>query len=197
MNKEKLTVLIILIIFSVGMTMGSLTATHTYHEGKYTFTLSNEDYSNLKNHKLKHTTVKTNNYKTINVPKYKNKKVNKYKWKSETVKAWDDIYKFIDNDTVSVMHYEYRIPSKYTSGWKFVDEYSKVKNNKETGYYIFKKKVKYTTTKKVKDGYKKEKFPINAEISVTADDNWNVNYYLGDSNHAGFYKSLGTYSFNP
>lgn len=179
MDKEKITVIIILTIFCIGMTMGFAAAGHTYKKSKWSATVSDNQYSKIQHikknglnseelasSKLPNFKVKTKQKYSYKNPVYKNKKVTKYKWQTKTVKAWDDNYEFVDNDTVRVEHYEYRIPSKYND-WKFVKEYSKSSDQKESGYYVFKKKVKYTTTKKVKSGYETVKVPVYAKFGTS------------------------------
>lgn len=145
------------------MTMGSIAAGHTYHKGKYSFTISDSQYKKIKHCKetgepMDGMVIKTKYKKTVKVPKYKNKKVTKYKWKYKKVKVWR--YDNIWGDYKS-----YKLPSKYRS-WKYVGDDTKESSNGQYsyGYHIFKKKVKYKTTKKVKSGFKKVKLPIKVYI---------------------------------
>ena len=48
MNKKKLLVIAILCIFCVGMAIGSASASHTFHKGKYKITVSDNQYKKLK-----------------------------------------------------------------------------------------------------------------------------------------------------
>lgn len=46
MNKKLL--ILFLVFFIVGMAMGSVSASHTYHKGKYSFTVSDSQYKKIK-----------------------------------------------------------------------------------------------------------------------------------------------------
>ncbi len=171
MNKQKFFVLTILTIFCIGMTLGCATASHTYHKGGYTFTVSDKYYKNIQSAKKGDYSgdvsfkVKTNKYKTVKVPKYKNKKVTKYKWKYKTVTTCYDYYDGYGN----LINYKNgkSISKDLKNGWKYYSSYttnSKYgKDGKKVSYHCkLKKKVKYKTTKKVKSGYKKVKVPVYA-----------------------------------
>ncbi len=160
MNKKTMLIIIILAIFCVGMTLGSVSASHTYKRGGYTFKVSDKTYSKIKEAKknkdgLVPFKVKTNKHQTIKVPKYKTKKVSKYKWKYKKLKVsqekyWDWEYKYYTDQT--------------SNGWKC---YKLTETDFEDGipythYVHLKKKVKYKATKKVKTGYKKVKVPVYA-----------------------------------
>lgn len=74
MNKKTMLIIIILAIFCVGMTLGSVSASHTYKRGGYTFKVSDKTYSKIKEAKknkdgLVPFKVKTNKHQTIKVPK--------------------------------------------------------------------------------------------------------------------------------
>lgn len=47
MNKKKILVILILCIFCVGITIGSASASHTFHKGKYKITVSENQYKKL------------------------------------------------------------------------------------------------------------------------------------------------------
>lgn len=161
MNKKLLV--IFLALFIVGMTMGCISASHTYHKGKYSFTVSDSQYKKIKHCKetgepMDGMVIKTKYKKTVKVPKYKNKKVTKHKWKYKKVKVWR-------YDNVWGDYKSYKLPSKYRS-WKYVGDKTKTSSNGQYsyGYHVFKKKVSYKTTKKVQSGYKKVKLPIKVYI---------------------------------
>ncbi len=193
MNKEKLVVLSILAIFCVGMTMGSAVAGHTYHEGDYTFTLSNTQYKQIKNHKVHYVYVKTSSYKTIKVPKYKTKKVTKYKWKYKTVKT--EAFKPYTYKTVKLNS----LGKYYKNGWKkHSTGYKSYKNQKKYlgyNYVVLKKKVSYKVNKKVKVGTKNIKVPVEAMVGIGGDGDWYAHYFAGDYSKYGVYKDLGWYYF--
>lgn len=167
MNNKTLLIFI-LTIFCIGMTMGSATASHTYHKGGYTFTVSDNQYKKIQevkkgNFKDVNYYIKTKHTKTVKVPKYKNKKVTKYKWKHKKV-----VYEYIT-------WYPYKgvkvsnLKDYYNNGWKKYSSGSNtLKNNKKYGaynYVLLKKKVPYTTTVKVKNGYKNVRCPVYALIA--------------------------------
>ncbi|MBQ3407991.1 MAG: hypothetical protein IJH12_02150 [Clostridia bacterium] len=65
-NTKKLILLLVLSIFLVGMLMGSATATHTVKVGKYTGTISDNDYKKLQNAKSKNKDCSVLNVKSNN-----------------------------------------------------------------------------------------------------------------------------------
>ena len=164
MNRKWLV--LFLAFFIVGMTMGCVSASHTYHKGKYSFTVSDSQYKKIQHCKntgepMDGMVIKTKYKKTVKVPKYKNKKVIKTKWKHKYVLTDKSYYK---NGKYHSKHYN-TVDKYYKKGWKF-DSYASEKNSKGgyNDYAYVKKKVKYTTTKKVKTGYKKVKLPIKVYI---------------------------------
>jgi exopolysaccharide biosynthesis protein len=141
------------------MLMGSAAASHTYTKGKYSFTVTDNQYKQIQNVKKGKSDsielyIKTKHKKTIKIQKYKNKQVTKTKWKYEYVKVWEHNY---NRGTYKT----YTVPSKYKS-WTFVKNYSKNTGSSDIGYKVFKKKVKYKTTVKVKNGYKNINAPVYA-----------------------------------
>ena len=48
MNKKKILVICILLIFTVGMVMGAASASHTFKKGKYKVKVSNKVYKQIK-----------------------------------------------------------------------------------------------------------------------------------------------------
>ena len=184
---DKRFVIIFLIFFITGMTLGCVSASHTYTKGKYSFTVSDGQYNKIKS-------VKKNNKGSVNykiktkytvkakVPTYKNKKVTKYKWKYKSVWTCSDYFDKYGN----WLQYKDRTSiSKYlNSGWKYHSSYVvKAKYGSDgsiSKYHVkLKKKVPYTTTKKVKSGYKTVKMPVYAVISTYSGLRWvdDYNYY--------------------
>lgn len=169
MNKRKLIVLIVLTVFCIGMTMSSVSASHTFKVGKYKGTVSDKQYKKLKTSKKKHkdyeVTVKTGKYYTYKKPIYKKKKVTKYKWEYKTVLQTKTVY---NSDFSESTDYDYDVDKYFDKGWTYYG-YKSVEENDGHVYKFyakFKKKVKYTTTKKVKTGYKKIKVPIYMTIAT-------------------------------
>lgn len=161
MDKKNFFVLLILFIFCTGMLLGSVAASHTYTKGGYSFTVSDSQYKKIQNVKKGKSDgfelyIKTKYKKTVKIQKYKNKKVTKTKWVKKYVKVWENNY-------VKGTYKTFKVPSKYKS-WKYVGDYSKNTGKSDIGYHVFKKKVKYTTTVKVKNGYKKVKAPVYASV---------------------------------
>ncbi|WP_296866353.1 hypothetical protein [uncultured Methanobrevibacter sp.] len=170
MNKKLL--ILFLVFFIVCMTIGSVSASHTYHKGKYSFTVSDSQYKKIKHCKntgepMNGMVIKTKYKKTVKVPKYKNKKVTKTKWKSKKMLVWKDYYDGYGN---WLKGKSCGNPGKYLNhGWKYKSSVTKTGKYGHDGnvvkyYNIFKKKVKYKTTKKVQTGYKKVKLPIKVYI---------------------------------
>lgn len=167
MKKSKILILVVLTIFVVGMTMSSVSASHTFKIGKYKGKLSDKKYKQLKNAnkngKYKRFVVKTGKYKIHKIPKYKKKKVTKYKWKYKTVLQTKSVY---NSDFSECTDYDYDVDKYFNNGWTYYG-YKSVEENDGHVYKFyakFKKKVKYTTTKKVKVGTKKVKAPVYMEI---------------------------------
>lgn len=155
--------LVFILFFVCGVSMGCVCASHTYHVNGYTFKVSDEKYNNIQRVKKYNDfsnvnfKVKTNKFKTVEVPKYKEKKVTKYKWKYAYVKKWK-------NNLVWGGYKEYKIPSKYKS-WKYIGDDVGYSSNGEYayGYHVFKKKVPVDkVVKKVKVGTKKVKLRVYA-----------------------------------
>lgn len=48
MNYRRIAIVLVLLIFVVGMTMGAASASHTYHKKGYKFTVSNSQYKKIK-----------------------------------------------------------------------------------------------------------------------------------------------------
>lgn len=167
MNKKKIVVLVVLTIFCVGMIMGSASASHTFKIGKYKGKISDKKYKQLKTAnkkgKYKRIVVKTGKYKTHKIAKYKKKKVTKYKWKYKKVLSFKSV---TSSDWTDTTYYDYDLDKYFDAGW---DIYGWTDTESDDGrifksYAKLKKKVKYTTTKKVKIGTKKVKAPVYMEI---------------------------------
>ena len=74
MNRKKILVLSILVIFCIGMTLGATSASHTFKIGKYKGTISDKQYNKLqtakKKGKEKLVYGKSKQYKTYKIPKF-------------------------------------------------------------------------------------------------------------------------------
>lgn len=175
MSKNKLLICGVLILFYVGLILGSVNASYTCKKGRYTFTVSDNQYKKIEYVKTHNDTknlemvadfkVKTNKYYDYKKPKYKLKKIKKYKWIYKTVFVGERHYNIKCNS--STYKNSVNIGDYYSShGWKRCGGYIKKYNGgRDVKYYSkFKKKVKTTATKKVKIGYKKLKLPIYAVI---------------------------------
>lgn len=192
MNTKKLLILIILAVFCIGMTMGTVDSAKIVKCGKYKCKLTKKDLKKIKNNGV--VWKKTGKYYTYKKPFYKKKKVKKYKWVTKKVlesETWDyDSYDYDsgDSDYWSDSE-EYLAVNKYwtSSKWKYCGSCSEkcgdsYYNNYDNGYQIynhykyytkFKKKVPYYTYKKVKTGkYKNVKVPIYMVISKNFQDGW-------------------------
>ena len=96
MNKRKILVILILLIFTVGMVMGSASASHTFKKGKYKVKVSDKTYNKIKKGKK----VLVKKVGTKKVTKWKTKKMKTYEsWiNSDGVlyksKSWNPYKKF-------------------------------------------------------------------------------------------------------
>lgn len=91
MNRKKILVLSILVIFCIGMTLGAASASHTFKLGKYKGKISDKQYKKLQSAKKKGKEKlvygKTKQYKTYKIPKFdKNGKKIGYKKVKSKVK---------------------------------------------------------------------------------------------------------------
>ena len=82
MNTKKLIVILILAIFCAGMVMGTASASHTFHKGKYKLTVTDKQYKKLK---------KTEGYAVCK----KVGTVKKTKWVTKKVKTFET---WVDSD---------------------------------------------------------------------------------------------------
>jgi len=162
---------------------------YTFKYGKLKGKLSYKQYLKLlkayNDGKYKEISVKTGKYNTYKVPKYTYKKVTSKKWKKISVLDSEFYYYPGGSD-----YEDYQTMSKYTKkGWTWCgssykdidygDGYSATKY-----YYKFKKKVKVTEKKKVKNGYKKVKYKIEMVVSSTEDYNgFSIEFY---DNYEGY-----------
>lgn len=162
---------------------------YKYKYGKLVGKISYKQYTKLLNSynagKYKQLSVKTGKYNTYKVPKYTYKKVTYKKWKYKKVLRsefwnWDDGSEWEDYDTWE----------KYTNkGWTWYGTSDKEKSYDDGSYYSahyykLKKKVKVTEKKKVKNGYKKVKYPIRMVVSSTEGYNgFDIEFY---DNYEGY-----------
>ena len=144
---------------------------YKFKYGKLVGKLSYKQYTKIlkayNSGKYKELSVKTGKYNTYKVPNYKYKKVTVKKWKYKKVLAseywsWDSGSEWEDYDTWET----------YTKkGWTWYgtsyDDESSGDSYYSATYYKLKKKVKVTEKKKIKNGYKKVKYPIRMVVSST------------------------------
>ena len=161
---------------------------YTYKYGKLKGKITYKQYTALlkayNQGKYKSITVKTGKYNTYKLPKYKYKKISTLKWKHIKVLvseywSWDGGSQWEDYDD-----WKY-----YTArGWKWYgtldDDDNSYDEYYSAHYYKLKKKVKVTEKKKIKDGYKKVKYPIRIVVSSTQGHN-GVSIEFYDS-HKGY-----------
>ena len=160
---------------------------YTFKYGKLKGKISYKQYVSLLNAynkgKYKEITVKTGKYNTYKVPKYKYKKVTKKKWVYKHVLNGED---FWSDDFIDYTTYDYSTDYYWNHGWTYYGNYYKTYDNGHHVKYFtkFKKKVKVTETKKVKNGYKKVKYEIRMVVSGTEDYNgFSIDFY---DNHEGY-----------
>ena len=173
MNKKKVLTIIVILIFTTGILMGSASASHTFkytfkngkYKKTYTATVSDKQYNKLK--KGNSLDVKCKQKYTYKKPILKKKKVKKYKW----------VYKYKLSSEHWYGESEYYYP-KAPKGYKWCG--TKIKDISSyhwKSYNKYKKKVAYWTTKKVKTGkYKKAK--TNAYMSIYCDPEENPNTFI-------------------
>lgn len=159
--------------------------------GKYSAKLSYKQYLSLlnaqNNGKFKEITLKTGKYNTYKFQKYKNKKVTVYKWKYKNV-LYREIYWNDDFSGYNVDD-DYTLDAYYWNhGWKSYGVYSKTYDDGhyEKHFTKYKKKLKTTITKKVKNGYKKVKYPIEIIITSFEEHNgFSIDFYDDYKGHLG------------
>lgn len=166
---------------------------YKYKYGKLVGKISYKQYTKLlkayNNGEYKDITVKTGKYNIYKVPKYKYKKVTVKKWKYKSVLDGEDVY-YSDDYGGGCDYYNYHAYNKYSKkGWTLCGSYYKIKDYSDgssvTKYYLkFKKKVKVTETKKIKNGYKKVKYPIRMVVVSTEGYNgFGIEFY---DKHEGY-----------
>ena len=178
-----------LALFVVGMAMSTAAASHTIKCGKYKATISDYKYNKLKKayhysdgFKIEGYDVKTKSYKKVKVPVYKKKKVTKTKWKYKTVLQSKTVY---SSDYSDMTNYDYDVDKYFKNGWSFYGSKSVESDDGHVYKYYakFKKKVKYTTTKKVKTGkYKTVKRPVYMYIAADSTPYACAECYYYDAN---------------
>ena len=167
---------------------------HSYFVGGYKFTLSDKEFKQLKNYKVRNVYVKTNSKIVVKVPKYKTKKVTKHKWKYKKVKT--EAFKPYTYDTVKLND----LNKYYKKGWKTHSTGFKSYKNQEKylgyNYVVLKKKVSYKVKKKVKSGYKKIKTSVVGKVSMGGYGTPYIYYYAGNLKDHHWYEVLGWYDFD-
>ncbi len=151
---------------------------HYFKAGKYTGKLTHKQYMRLVKAKINGKNadvhdIKTGKYYYTKMPAYKTVKVIKTKWVYKKVLSYESFY--YDDGTYD--SYSYDLTKYYNNGWTLYGWYDKDFVDGYESYAKFKKKVKYTTTKEVRSGYKIEKSPILMIISTS---NGNGQYAKGD-----------------
>lgn len=151
---------------------------HYFKAGKYTGKLTHKQYMRLVKAKIngknaQYYNIRTGKYYYTKMPVYKTVKVIKTKWVYKKVLSYEAFY--YDDGTID--SYDYDLTRYYDNGWKYYGSYSKEFIDGYEHYVKLKKKVKYTTTKEVRSGYKTEKSPILMIISTS---NGNSQYGKGD-----------------
>lgn len=152
---------------------------YTFKYGKLTGKISYKQYIKLLNAynkgKYKEVAVKTGKYKTYKVPKYKTVKTKKWKY----IKVLDNEFEFYPGGST---YHDYHTYSKYTKkGWTWYGTSYKTIDYGD-GYsvdkYFYKFKKKVTVNKKVKNGYKKVKYPIRMVVSSIEEYNgFSIEFY--------------------
>ena len=177
MDKKKILIILVLSIFVVGMVMGAASASHTFKKGKYKVTVSDKTYKQIK--KGDKVVVKKVGTKKVKVQKYKTKKVTKYKWKYKNVVTFKTVYNS-DFSDCTYHDYNYKHNQYVKNGWTYYGYKITKSANGRTVKTIdkFKKKVKVTETKKVKNGYKTVKKPLYMQIY----SGWTGDLETGHSN---------------
>lgn len=160
---------------------------YTFKCGNLVGKISYKQYSNILNEynkgNYKEITVNTGKYNTYKVPTYKTVKVTKEVWEYRKVLYYKDVYSSDWSDSTTTY---YDVDKYYNNGWTFYGSTYVEENDGHVHkvYQKFKKKVKVTETKKVKNGYKYEKYPIKMVVSSTEGYNgFSIEFY---DSHKGY-----------
>ncbi|MBQ2831167.1 Ig-like domain-containing protein [Methanobrevibacter sp.] len=144
---------------------------HTYTFGKYKFTVTKSQYDKIQ-YVIDHENdgyldtyadfkVNTGKYCKSKKPIYKTVKETKYKWEYKKVLSYESFYGNNYYDS-----YSYDLTSYYNQGWELYGWYDVDYSDGYESYAKLKKKVKYTSTKKVISGYKYKKLPVYAVVTT-------------------------------
>ena len=165
MKFKRVMIILILLIFTTGMLMGTASAEHTFTVGKYKAKVSDKQYNKLKKYKKKGKEysfkAKTTNKYTVK-KSYKYKTVYKKKWVYKKVLVGKTVYSydFMDSDYYD---YNYRHSDYVAKGWKYCG-YKIVKSNGGKvikTYDKFKKKKSVKTKVKVATSKKKKSYVMD------------------------------------
>ena len=132
MNHIKIVMILILFIFSVGMIMGTASASHTFQKGKYKVTISDKKYNKLKNNfKSYHKKVGSKKIK-----KWVNKKIKTYEtWMDK----YGNIYKTKSWNPYNKVGYNAKYvksKTKYYDDGSITWDYFKIKKTVKKSIYL-------------------------------------------------------------
>lgn len=143
---------------------------YTIKAGKYSIKLPYKKYLQLINaknhHKSGYVSLKTGDFYYYDAPAYKTVKVKKTKWVYKKVLSYESYY-YGDGTYDS---YSYSLSKYYNAGWQWYGSYDKSFSDGFESYAKLKKKVTYTVSKQVRDGYKSAKSPIYVIVELLPKD---------------------------
>ena len=143
---------------------------YTIKAGKYSIKLPYKKYLQLINaknhHKSGYVSLKTGDFYYYDAPAYKTVKVKKTKWVYKKVLSYESYY-YGDGTYDS---YSYSLSKYYNAGWQWYGSYDKSFSDGFESYAKLKKKVTYTVSKQVRDGYKSAKSPIYVMVELLPKD---------------------------
>ncbi|WP_296893084.1 hypothetical protein [uncultured Methanobrevibacter sp.] len=138
--------------------------------GKYSIKLPYKKYLRLinakNNNKNGYVSLKTGKFYYYDAPAYKTVQVKKTKWVYKKVLTYESFY-YGDGTYDS---YSYSLSKYYRAGWKWYGLYDKSFVDGYESYAKLKKKVTYTVSKQVRNGYKSAKSPIYVMVEILPKD---------------------------
>ena len=143
---------------------------YTIKAGKYSIKLPYKKYLKLINaknhHKNGYVSLKTGKFYYYNAPTYKTVYTKKTKWVYKKVLSYESFY-YNDGTYDS---YSYSLSKYYRAGWQWYGSYDKSFSDGYESYAKLKKKVTYTVSKQVRNGYKSAKSPIYVMVELLPKD---------------------------
>lgn len=147
MQHKKFMIILILLIFTTGMIMGTASASHTYKKGKYKCTISNKEYYQMKQgkvitkkvgYKYKWKTKKMKTYESwydSNGNLYKSKSWSPYKKWGYNIKYIKSVWRYYDDGSIC---WEYYKVGKKVKAYMHLEYFNgKVYKTVDTSKYVY------------------------------------------------------------